>query len=97
MCMCLTPTLINFVKPSFMLNNNVIPYVENCKYLGIIIHLQSDLYDIKRQISKLYANTNMLLREFSICFVLIAITCIVPISGSTKYYKYAIITLCVDY
>ena len=32
-----------------MLNNNVIPYVKNCKYLGIVIHLQSDLYDIKRQ------------------------------------------------
>ena len=41
--MCFTPKLINFVKPSFMLNNNVIPYVENCKYLGIVIHLQSDL------------------------------------------------------
>ena len=54
---------INFVKPSFMLNNNVIPYVENCKYLGIVIHLQSDLYDIKRQIRKFYANTNMLLRK----------------------------------
>ena len=47
MHMCFTPKLINFVKPSFMLNNNVIPYVENCKYLGIVIHLQSDLYDIK--------------------------------------------------
>ena len=32
MCMCFTPKSINFVKPSFMLNNNVIPYVENCKY-----------------------------------------------------------------
>ena len=64
-----TPKSINFVKPSFMLNNNVIPYVENCKYLGIVIHLQSDLYDIKRQIRKFYANTNniMLLRKFSIC------------------------------
>ena len=48
MCMCFTPKLINFVKPSFMLNNNVIPYVKNCKYLGIVIHLQSDLYDIKK-------------------------------------------------
>ena len=34
MCMCFTPKSINFVKPSFMLNINVIPYVENCKYLG---------------------------------------------------------------
>ena len=51
-----------------MLNNNAIPYVENCKYLLIVIHLQPDLYDIKRQIRKFYANTNMLLREFSICF-----------------------------
>ena len=67
MCMCFTPKLINFVKPSFMLNNNVIPYVKNCKYLGIVIHLQSDLYNIKRQIRKFYANINMLLRKFSIC------------------------------
>ena len=67
MCMYFTPKLINFVKPSFMLNNNVIPYVENCKYLGIVIHLQSDLYDIKRQIRQFYANINMLLRNFFIC------------------------------
>ena len=26
-----------------MLNNNVIPYVENCKYLGIVIHSQTTL------------------------------------------------------
>ena len=52
-----------------MLNNNVIPYVENCKYLGIVIHLQSDLYDIKRQIRKFYANINMLLRKFLYMFL----------------------------
>ena len=68
MCMWFTPKSINFVKPSFMLNDNVIPYVENCKYLGTVIHLQSDLYDIKRRIRQFYAaNTNMLLRKFSIC------------------------------
>ena len=52
-----------------MLNNNVIPYVENCKYLGFVIHLQSDLHSIKRHTRKFYANANniMLLRRFSIC------------------------------
>ena len=105
MCMCFTSKLINFVKPSFMLNNNEIPYVENCKYLGIVIHLQSDLYDIKRQIRKCYANINMLLRKFSICSY--EVKCHLyrsycanmhcPYFWLNKKYKYAMITLCVDY
>ena len=84
-----------------MLNNNVIPYVENCKYLGIVIHLKSDLYDIKRQIRKFYANINMLLRKFPICSYQMKchlhrsycanMHC--PYFRLNKNYKYAIITL----
>ena len=43
-----TPKSINFFKQNFTLNNNV----ENCKYLGIVIHLHSGLYDIARQLGR---------------------------------------------
>ena len=36
-------TQIDQLFQSFKLNDNVIHYVENCKYLGIVIHLQSDV------------------------------------------------------
>jgi hypothetical protein len=45
----------------------VTPYVEHCKYLGIIVHLHSAVLDIKRQMRKFYTNVNMLLRKFSLC------------------------------
>ena len=60
MCMCFTPILINFVKQSFMLNNNVIPYVENCKYLGIchspVIHRKFSMwsYQVKCHLFRSY-------------------------------------------
>ena len=49
------------------MDNLLIPYVSECKYLGIIICQKNCDLDIKRQMRKLYANVNMLLRRFSIC------------------------------
>ena len=58
----------NFNRPNFTLNNNVIEYVESFKYLGHVINSDlSDKQDIQRQIAKLYAQGNSLIRKFFMC------------------------------
>ena len=49
----------------FVLGKLVIPAVDKCKYLGIIISETNCDGDLKRQMRKYYANANMLLRKFS--------------------------------
>ena len=46
-----------------------IPTVKQCRYLGITISTQNSDIDLKRQMRKLYANVNLLLRKFSKCSV----------------------------
>ena len=46
-----------------------IPIVENCKYLGTTISTKNSDLDLIRQIRKIYANANLLLRKFSCCSV----------------------------
>ena len=53
--------------PDFALGEKVIPSVDQCKYLGIIISVKNCDADLKRQMRKYYANANMLLRKFSYC------------------------------
>ena len=53
-------------SPSFYLDQMKIPTVDQCRYLGITT--SSDV-DLKRQMRKLYANVNLLLRKFSKCSV----------------------------
>ena len=43
--------------------------VENCRYLGITISIKNSDLDLKRQMRKIYANANLLLRKFSSCSV----------------------------
>ena len=43
------------------------PIVENRKYLGITISTKNSDLDLKRQMRKIYANANLLLRKFSCC------------------------------
>ena len=52
------------------------PIVKNCKYLEITIFTKKRDLDIKRQMRKIYANANLLLRKFSCCSV------------SVKYYLF---------
>ena len=47
----------------------IIPTVDQCKYLGITISTNNSDVDLKRQMRKLYANVNLLLRKFSKCSV----------------------------
>ena len=50
-------------------NDLKIPMVDNCRYLGIAISTKNSDLDLKRQMRKIYANANLLLRKFSSCSV----------------------------
>ena len=65
--MCFKPKHIKIGIPDFVLGKLVIPAVDKCKYLGIIISEANCDGDLKRQMRKYYANANMLLRKFSYC------------------------------
>ena len=54
---------------TFFLDQSKIPLVEQCKYLGTTISIKNSDLDLKRQMRKLYANANLLLRKFSKCSV----------------------------
>ena len=67
--LCFKSKSIKITQPSFYLNLLKIPIVENCRYLGITISTKNSDLDLKRQMRKIYANTNLLLRKFSKCSV----------------------------
>ena len=68
--LCFKSKSIKITQPSFYLNLLKIPIiVENCRYLGITISTKSSKLDLRRQMRKIYANTNLLLRKFSKCSV----------------------------
>ena len=43
--------------------------VEQCRYLGTTISIKNSDLDLKRQMRKMYANANVLLRTFSKCSI----------------------------
>ena len=55
--------------PSFYLDQIKILTVKQCIYFGITISTQNSDTDVKRQMRKLYAKVNLLLKKFSKCFV----------------------------
>ena len=65
--LCVKPKHIKIDLPDFLLGKHVIPAVDKCKYLGIIVSEANCDGDLKRQMRKYYANANMLLQKFSYC------------------------------
>ena len=65
--LCFKPKCSIFNRPVFTLNHLNIPTVNQSKYLGIIISENNCAPDLKRQMCKLYANVNMIIRKFSRC------------------------------
>ena len=65
--LCFKPNLIRITPPSFVLGKHVIPAVDTCKYLGITVSETSCDNELKRQMRKYYAITNILLRKLSYC------------------------------
>ena len=54
----------SFNRPTFTLNHLNIPNVSQSKYLGIVINETNCNPDLKRQMCKLCANINMLIKKF---------------------------------
>ena len=67
--LCFKKNTLKVSAPSFYLDQMKIPTVKQCRYLGISISTLNSDIDLKRQMRKLYANVNLLLRKFSKCSV----------------------------
>ena len=67
--LCFKKNTLKVSFPLFYLDQIKVPTVEQCRYLGITISTQNSDIDLKRQMRKLYANVNLLLRKFSKCSV----------------------------
>ena len=67
-CMLFKPKGYELYRPNIMIGTEVLEYVDNTKYLGIIFcETMKDDKDMIRQIRLLYAKSNKLLRIFSHC------------------------------
>ncbi len=67
-CIVVPPNRYKLYVPSVTLNNVIIEYVDNVKYLGVVISSQfKDDIDITRQLRSLYASGNTILHRFSAC------------------------------
>ena len=65
--LCFRPKCSTFNRPTFTLNHLNILNVNQSKYLGIVINETNCNPDLKREMCKLYANINMIIRKFSKC------------------------------
>ena len=65
--LCFKPKCSTFNRPTFTWNHLNILNVNQSKYLGIVINETNCNPDLKRQMCKLYANINMLIRKFTKC------------------------------
>ena len=63
--LCFIPGTLKFGRPELYMDNRLIPNVSECNYLGTIMCQKNCDLDIKRQMRNIYANVNMLLRQFS--------------------------------
>ena len=66
--LCFRPKQIKINPPSFVLGKQVIPAVDKCKYLGIIVSEANCDGDLKKTYAKVLCySKNMLLQKFSYC------------------------------
>ena len=63
--LCFRPKRVKIKPATFVLGKQIIPAVDKCKYLGIIVSETNCDGDLIRQMRKYYASANMLLRKFS--------------------------------
>ena len=57
--LCFRPKQIKIKRPSFVLGKQLIPAVDKCKYLGIIVSEANCDGDLNREMRKYYFNANM--------------------------------------
>ena len=84
--LCFKPNRIKIKPPIIALREKVIPSVDQCKYLSIIINVKNSKADLKRQMRKYYGNANMPLRKFSYCSPDVK-CCMFKSYCSTMYYS----------
>ena len=73
-CVTFLPRHYNSSTPSVHIESNVLEYVSNMKYLGVILSSScKDDNDITRQLRCLYASANSILRKFACCSVAVKI------------------------
>ena len=67
--MCLKFVTKSHMKtfPPMTLMGSEISFVDQCKYLGTIIDVKNSDSDMKRQMKRLYASSNTIIRKFSKC------------------------------
>ena len=67
--LCFKRKELKVSSPSFFPGKSKIPMVKQCRYLGTTISIKNSDLDLKRQMRKMYANANVLLRKFSKCSI----------------------------
>ena len=67
--LCFKRKELKVCSPSVFLGKSKILMVEQCRYLGTTISIKNSDLDLKRQMTKMYANANVLLRKFSKCSI----------------------------
>ena len=67
--LCFKTKDLKISSPTFFLDQSKTPLAEQCRYLGTTISIKNSDLDLKRQMRKMYANANLLLRKFSKCSV----------------------------
>ena len=63
--LCFRPIQFKINPPNFVLKKTIIPSVDKCIYLGIIVSETNCGGDLNRQMRKYYVNANILLRIFN--------------------------------
>ncbi len=93
MCMVFKPARYKLKCPDMNLNGVKLSYVENAKYLGVILNDKcNDNDDLQRHLRSFYARSNTLLRKFHHCSTQIKLslfqTYCVPSYCSHLWYSY---------
>ena len=65
--LCFNPKHIKLYAPCLYLIKLEIPKVDHCKYLDVMISIKNCDFDMERQMSKFYANINILSKKISKC------------------------------
>ena len=60
--------------PAFQLGDKILQFAKECKYLGhILTNTDMDDVDIKKEIRNMFMRTNILIRKYSKCSVIVKI------------------------
>ena len=73
--LCFKRKDLKISSPTIFLDQSKTPLVTQCRYPGTTISIKNSDLDLKRQMRKMYANANLLLRKYSKCSVNVKTYC----------------------